>query len=485
MALKTIYPQDISNNYVFDPVKIEMVGGLSKLVAVSSPPESYMYAKLDNNKGLVAIDSSGNNRHGAFAGGYDENIWVPGKIGSAIQGINATTGFINFDQLIEFERDEPFSLEYWIKFTSPATKQIMGKQKGSGSFNGFGSNISSSLPGKIRFFVRDENGNNNTIQTVNRYDDGVLHHVVCTYSGNSEISGLNIRVDNVLDRFVATSGTLDSTIKNTADFQISGRDGAVNCLDNTTVVDMLLVYARELTTAEIAFRWNGGAGTLIVPGASTSFPIDNPELKSFGLIVAKEIVDFNSSINVVGSDEVRFVLDVNNVLMWFDGIEWLISSGYSESNTSAEIKANISSLISTVSSIRWVALLHSADGTTTPELLDVDISYNLSSTSPMDANSCRVFGKIIDSQNQPVAGVVISISLIEIGDYNSELMIAQNIKAITSDSFGNWEVNLIENENMQGNIGYKFEFKSSFVNKIYKKIVPNEIEKEFLKLIDL
>ena len=54
-----------------------------------------------------------------------------------------------------------------------------------------------------------------------------------------------------------------------------------------------------------------------------------------------------------------------------------------------------------------------------------------------------------------------------------------------SDEVGYWELNLVENENMQTGVGYKFLFSGDNINIRYDKLVPNEIEKNFLALENL
>ena len=191
MAFKRTVPFENSENYDFDDEKIEIISllSLARLIPQVSGAEATMYAKLDENKGLVAIDSSGNGIHGAFQGGLDETNWTTGKINSAIVGISTTSGFINFDQLIEYERTDAFSLECWFNTTSTAAMSFISKQKFTGVLEGF---AISCTGGKPRAVIRDTSSNVISIEAENAYNDGDWHHVVLTYDGSSNASGTKL-----------------------------------------------------------------------------------------------------------------------------------------------------------------------------------------------------------------------------------------------------------------------------------------------------
>lgn len=480
MSRKVIDPFDNEDNYNFGS-EIEVDVGESKLVAQVVGAEAALYAKLDENNGLVALDSSGNNRHGAFQGGYDENQWTPGKINSAIQGINITSGFINFDQLISFERTEAFSLECWIKFTTTSTQSLISKQKDSGAFEGFGMNMAA---GKLRLVIRDANNNVNTVETVNTYNDDIWHHVVVTYDGNNIIGGLNVYVDNVLDRSVSSSAILSDTIINDADLQISGRDGNNICIDSTTSIDEVLIYDRELTTAEISFRWNGGAGTQTIPGASTAFPTNNPTLTSKSNFLATQIQAFDAVIVAAGSDEIRFVILINNVDMYWNGSIWAISTTFAESNTLAEIQANITTLdLGSGQPVNYKPYYHSNDGSSTPVLSEVEIDFDFFGSDVDNPNECIVFGKIFDEDGLPVENVAIKInSTCPVAVYDGESVISFSEKETITNSFGAWSISLIETTRMD--IKYDFEFIDGTTTQKFRRGVPDEITKNFSELPD-
>lgn len=455
MPIDIKYNQDVSTNYSFDSAKIEFVGGLSKLLAQTSPPESYLYVKLDENQGLVATDSSGNGRHGAFQGSLTQADWAPGKINSAIEG-NAS-GFINFDGFGDFERTDAFSIELWIKFTSAATQIVFSKQINSGAFHGYALNA---VGGILRFVIRDDNSKIITVETNLTYNDDNWHHVVGTYDGSSLHTGAKIYVDNTLNFSYGFSDTLTGSLQTTANLQISGRNGSNNPLQTGTFVDEAVIYARDLTAAGVAFRWNGGAGTQTIPGATTSFPTDNPTMFPFASIVATTLTGFDAGITASGSDDIFFVITVNGQDMYWDGAAWSDSSGYPDVNTLAEVQANISTLISSraVVALKW--FYHSDDGSTTPELSFVTLFFNFGAGAAVP-NKTEVVGIQYDQEGNPDQSPIrVSLNVNGV-EYATTDQVNSMSSIIYPDTLGNWSVFLIDTDSLELGSKYTFTFKSA------------------------
>lgn len=476
MAFELLFPIDNENNYNFDDTKGEITGGLYKLLAEVIGAEAYLYTRLDENAGLVAIDSSGNGRHGAFQGGFDETIWTTGKINSAIEGQGS--GRINFDNTANFERTQAFSLECWIKFTSATNQAVIARQKNSGVFEGYALSM---VSGKARFTLRDTNNISIAVESSATINNDVFRHIVCTYDGASSNTGMKVYIDNVDVTINVTIGTLTGSTQNSIDLQISGRDGNNIPLAVGSVVDEAVIYDRELTPAEISFRWNGGSGTQEIPGPSTQFPTDNPTINPIGNVLAVVITDLDADITVTGSDEIRFVMTVNNIDKYWNGSIWDDSSGYSASNTLAEMKTNLISLdLSVSSSVAPKAFAHSDDGSTTPELGDITLHYNVASPD-LTINKCLVFGYNKTPDGEPDTSEITIELNSEIVKYKNDIILLKETITVTPNSAGYWEVLLIENDNMEEFSYYIF----TFVNdKVYGKIVPDEAFKAWLELVD-
>lgn len=439
MSNRAIFNFDNENNYNFDSTKIEFVGGVAKLKAIVVGTGAELYAKLDENQGLVAADSSGNARHGAFQGGYDENQWdASGKIGSCLQGLSLSSGFVNFNQLLSFDRANPFSLECWLKTTSSNSMTLLSKQSNVGNFPGIAITMSSAKP---RLVIRDTTSGVLVLEHNSAINDGLWHHIVITYDGTSQISGCKLYVDNFQNNTVISAVALTSTIVTTADFQISGRDGNNNTIDASTFIDECLVYSRALSPAEINVRWNSGNGTQTVPGAGTSYPIDNPTISTKGTIRVTDLVSAGSTIVTSGNDVVKWVVVVNGTNKYWDGATWSISSGYAQSNTIVEVNSNISSLgLVGIEEIFLKRFLHSDDGTTTPEIINDYFDYNYNPTFAT-LQIATVYGSIYDLDGSTTT-TTINVQTVKKIIGTSTIITSDLIPVTYNTSTGNFQVDL-------------------------------------------
>jgi len=479
MTISVQYPFDTDTNYNYDNTKIEISGGVAKLVASVIPGAAYTYLKLDENQGVVAIDSSGNGRHGAFQGGLDITAWTTGIIDYAIEGNGS--GWISLNDFGDFDGSSAFSIECWFKFTSTLSQQIWGKQINSGQFQGYAINVSA---GKIRSIFRDDNGKRQGREVVTTDNDGNWHHIVATYDGTKLNSGFKLYVDNVLITNSIFTDDLTGSMSNTASLQISGRDGSNNAMQPGSVADMCVIYSRELTSAEVAFRWNSGNATTVLPGTGTSFPIDNPTISPKSTIRMSDINSFSSNIIATGSDEIRGVITEGGQDKYWNGSIWADSSNYNETNTISDINTNLSSLVITGSSlIGYKLYLHSDDGSTTPEVEDVDLTYDLNVT--IEENECIVFGTITDVSVDVESAVI--RGYLDKPFFRSNNLISVD-KTVQTDIDGFFEISLIETETTGDKLNIDIDY--TLVDGTQKKktyrdlIIPNKITESLENIVE-
>lgn len=483
MAIQISYPFDDGSNYSYNMDKVEVTGGVARLNAQFVAADADLYAKLDDNKGLVATDSSGNARHGAFQLGLDETNWTTGKISTGAVGAGATTGIINFDQTLAYERTDTFSLEFWLKFDTNADQGILTKRSNTGGFVGFEMVTDNK---RVKFTIADDAANIIQVGSTTDRNDGQWHHYVCTYDGTGTVDGTLFYVDGQADKALFLSGTLTGSILTDADLQISGRDGNNLCMLDETVVDEVILYNRVLGPADVAFRWNNGDGTQQIPGAETSFPIDNPTIQPVGSMLVAGVSSFNANVIVSGSDLIKYVFVINGVPTYYNGASWATSDGtYSQSNTLAEVQAALGSLsLSANTTFKPLMFLHSA-GTTTPQIQDVTIEVSQSAFSVVAPDECLVFGYVYNGEAIPVENVVVTASLIRPAEYARELVITPEAATAITDADGLWQMSLVENTSMFDSFGYRFTFVGQGINYTFNKRVPAEVTKNFAELRDL
>lgn len=475
---------DDEDNLEFDDTKVMIDGGAAKLVPTTSPPESELHCTFEDALQLVARDYSGHYRDGAFQASLDDSAWVPGKIGSGVQFNNA--GIINYDDNFSFDIDDAFSIEFWVKFTYGGATILMiaSKQRHIAPLEGY--HISTGL-GKIRFALRDSDDKLILLETPGTYNDGSWHHVVCVYDGDGAVTHIDTKlyVDNVNVGTYISTDKFTGTMVNSVNFQLSGRNGNNAVLTSDFVLDELVVYSRALTPAEIAFRWNLGAGTSTIPGEFTTYPMDNPTVVYKGVVEMQEVLNFVATTVEIGLDLVKYSLIVNSVDYYWDGSAWSVSTSYVESNTAAEILANLSSL-ALPNSIRVKAYLHSDDGASTPEISVIQFEYNPNPSIDVGTiYECLVYGHVTNAEGEVVPGVSVTAVLTDYSMYASTFIMTKSKVETRTDSNGRWELSLVENASMSGTVGYTFTFKGSGMDISENKVVPNLTTKNYAALEDL
>lgn len=457
MNLQHLFENDIKN-YIFDSDKIKINNDTVELLPIPGPPTGLSYLKLNENKGLVAIDSSGNSNHGAFSGGLDENDWsTSGKFLNGIEGKGS--GYINFGDLIILERTDAFSFAFWIKFTNAATQMVISRQNSGGIVDGYAMSI---VTGDIQFAIRDTSNNKISIQTINTYNDNLHHLVVCTYDGSSTNAGMKIYVDNIIDFSVTGAGPLVSTIIVPVDFQISGRNGNNLELLAGTIVNDIMIFERELTPADVAFLWNSGSGTQQLPGPTTTFPTDNPTIAPILSLTINELISFLATVTITGSDLIKFAINVNGVNYYYDltELEWLVSDGFDKTNTATEILTNIATLNSeliqnNLSSYNWLAYMHSNDGSTTPKLLNVNSEYNAFSEGVI-LNENTFEGNIFFIDGIPADTKWLTVRSIKY-NFGTNSQITNDARPVTIQSNGNFTALIYIEDNEPDFLLWNFE----------------------------
>jgi hypothetical protein len=132
-----------------------------------------------------------------------------------------------------------------------------------------------------------------------------------------------------------------------------------------------------LIAAEVAFRWNGGAGTQVLPGPGTSYATDNPAIKPKASIEATKITGFTATVVETGSDTITLAIIEGGTRKYWNGSTWVVSTGYPLTNTIAVFNTNLPTLLTEKKRVNYEVWLHSDDGSTTPEISESALLYDM------------------------------------------------------------------------------------------------------------
>ena len=197
------------------------------------------------------------------------------------------------------------------------------------------------------------------------------------------------------------------------------------------------------------------------------YNIGNPVIYPNSGVSTTEFSAFAATIVVAGSDAIRYSLEIDGTDYWWSGVAWVASSGYAETNTAAEINAQIATLNAFITSeIVCVPqiYLHSDTGATTPSIDELTIDYK-----PLFLTVQLLgFVQTITGGNSDTTRITVELNK-DIVKYGTDLL---NGEAQTiAVSSGQYDFDLVETDNMScpidptADIYYIFNIDGQICNK--------------------
>jgi len=363
------FPFTTPANYIYDAAKIEVTGGKARLKGTPLTP--YAWWHLNESSGAIASDSSGNGRNGTLINMEDED-WGAGKLNNCLQfgGVNE---YIDCGDIASFERNESFSVEFWINFTTTSALIVLGRLELNN--RGWGIWIGS---GFLYFDLKNSPDNRLTMQTNTAWNDGVEHHVVITYDGSSTANGVKFHVDSVLQATIIGSNNLTDTTITAVNFRIAAKDDGNYLIGK---LDEIVIYTEILSQDMINFRYNSGVGTEEIIGA---YSIDKPNIYSnIGYVFNIALDTFIETATKPSGSGIKYQVssDGGGTWKWWSGVSWAAITDSqtdewyynNESNIASDVHTNIGSLAGS-GTFKFRAFLHSEVGTMRPELDNIHIA---------------------------------------------------------------------------------------------------------------
>lgn len=173
----------------------------------------------------------------------------------------------------DFERTDPFSISFWVTdSTNDSNDGLISKTTGFPSVPGWQIMRDTNANEKLLFFISDSSGNNANVQSsIGSVPLGVLTHVVTTYDGSQNQSGMKIYINGALDN-TGTSLALASTILNNNPVLIGARTTGANLLD--AELNNLMIFDIELDSHQVSQIYNESIDHDSEPNAPTLSAIE-------------------------------------------------------------------------------------------------------------------------------------------------------------------------------------------------------------------
>ena len=204
-------------------------------------------------------DSTANANHAATAGAMATSEQVTGSIagGLAFNGSSQYAVLGNAANF-SFERTDSWSVSAWVRPGSNTYGSVVSKQTGSSLFRGWELfQRGGSANPTFAFECANQSSNRIATQTKAQFVVGSFHHLVATYNGTSQTSGVALYVDGVAQAKADLANSLNATIVNTTGADIAARDTNLSMALNSTL-DEIRIYARGviLSPAWITAEYN-------------------------------------------------------------------------------------------------------------------------------------------------------------------------------------------------------------------------------------
>lgn len=342
-------PFTTPGNYtISDSDKLEITGGVAKLKdsGDSYPTNVLGHWKLNESSGPSAADSTGNGHTGTLVN-MEDGDWVAGKLNNGLIFDSAGNEYINAGTStdFEFETTDAFSVEFWLKTTETASNAfLISRNQASSPNRGWTITLGNTGTGLVAFVMKDDNDDFiKRIGDTNIADDA-WHHVLVTYDGSANRSGINIYIDGALET-IADAGVASlsgSTAIGGGEFlafMASNGLGGVNFCAGT--LDNVLVYGSELTASQVTARYNSGTGV------ESLYDIEAPNvIRSTGMLFTAALSSFTETATKPTDTSVKYHVSSDDGTTWK---YWTGSAWAAIPTTSTEFQASaISTSVGTV-----------------------------------------------------------------------------------------------------------------------------------------
>jgi hypothetical protein len=181
--------------------------------------------------------------------------------GKGALDFDGSNDHINLGNVLSFERTDPFSISAWVRVLSFSSFGTITTKMASANLRGYFFNYNTN--GTLAVIIRSlSSGNRIFVQTSSAaLSLGVWGHVVLTYDGSSQASGVKFYADGTTLATTTTENTLTGTIVTTQPLTFGGRPALSDGFANAQMDDFRF-YRRVLTPGYVRQLWQLGRGNM-------------------------------------------------------------------------------------------------------------------------------------------------------------------------------------------------------------------------------
>ena len=120
---------------------------------------------------------------------------------------DGTNDYVEIQNQIQFDQTDPFTLSSWVKSSSGKNELIINNE--NILYTGYRLNIN--VNANIEIGLRNSISDDIAIETLNSINANTWYHIVGTYDGTSNVSGMKIYINGVEEDTNTISNTLTSS----------------------------------------------------------------------------------------------------------------------------------------------------------------------------------------------------------------------------------------------------------------------------------
>ena len=250
------YPGSIDEVRIYNrALSADEVAKLYRTTAPDSPDTGivgYWPFNGTDVAGTTAYDRSGKGNNGTLTNSPTRTI---GKLGQALS-FNGTSQYVSNSGAVpyaSFADNLPITVSAWVKTTSVSGADTIASTWDFHTTSGW----RFMLTPQPELLIADANGTNHRdSHGGTAVNDGKWHHVVATYDGSQNSSGIKVYVDAIANVMTPTTNTAPGALSN-AMFNIGKIGGGTPQYFNGSI-DEVRLYNRTLSQSEVTALYNAG-----------------------------------------------------------------------------------------------------------------------------------------------------------------------------------------------------------------------------------
>lgn len=174
--------------------------------------------------------------------------------------LDGSNEHVNFGDNINFDGSTAFSVGGWFKADlASGTFVLLSKLKGSPNYNGWELNLNGGS-GKPSLYLNNTlTSNQINVEGQTALSDNVWGHLILTYDGSKDVSGVNFYVNGVSSSKTTVTNNLSGSSDSTGiNLHFNARSGSVFGSGDTYYKEIAIWTSRELTQDDVDEFYNSG-----------------------------------------------------------------------------------------------------------------------------------------------------------------------------------------------------------------------------------